>query len=464
MFSIFKNGIKKIYSEKQPIILSDLAKLIRNNPAAETINQIRQMRENGNQTYKDLKRDLAYITPNCVLKKRSLKDDSEFNTNFINFSGYIYFDFDVPNAIEFKRKFIQKYKHIVSLVCISSGGGGISVIVKVNMELTKENFNSAWEFIATETFKYEPVDTKTKDIGRAMFISSDPDVFINYENEFEINPVDLQKYKKIDTTKKGTQQCISPHEINYTPTCTFPYKLLPYDEIKMVNLSTHFYSKNMVIDYEPINFLELKFPKEISDGVKNKFYSLCIHRLVYLNPDLDPSYIYSFLFYTNKYKANPPMEPRSLKRLFEYIYIQTQQEGYVFNNGKIKNFHLNRNVFLSKEEKTTIINRCNGKVRRNKSITKILDAKEELKSRNEKITQNKIAEITGLGIQTVKKYYWVENVYDINSMIDEINNQYLDNSDSTFNYNAGFTSTSTDGLFNDYSIEFKNTNGNIDIN
>jgi len=149
MFSIFKNGITKIYPEKQPIILSELAKLIRNNPAAETINKIRQMRENGDQSYKKLKCTLAYITPNCVLKKRSLKDDSEFNMNFINFSGYIYFDFDVPNPIQFKQEFIQKYKHIVSLVCISSGGGGISVLIKVNMELTKEKFNSVWQFIAT---------------------------------------------------------------------------------------------------------------------------------------------------------------------------------------------------------------------------------------------------------------------------------------------------------------------------
>jgi hypothetical protein len=452
MFSIFKNGIKKIYPEKQPIVLSDLAKLIRNNPAALTIDQIRQMRLIGDQTYKELKRNLSYITPNCVVKKRSLKEDSEYSTNFINFSGYIYFDFDVPNAIEFKQKFIQKYEHIVSLVCISSGGGGISVLVKANIELNKENFNSVWEFIASEIFKNEPVDTKTKDIGRAMFISSDQDVLINHDNELAINTDDLKKYESINSIEKGTQQCISPRDSNYTLSCTFPFKLLPYDEIKMVNLSTPFYSKNMVIDYEPINFLELKFPKEISDGVKNKFYSLCIHRLVYLNPGIDPSYIYSFLFYTNKYKANPSMEPRSLKRLFEFVYIQTQQEGYVYNNVKIKNFHLNKGLFLPKEEKISIMNRCNGVVRRNKSITKILEAKAELKSLNQKITQNKIAEITELGIQTVKKYYWCEDVYDINLLIDDINNQYLNNLDSTINYNAGFISTSTDGLFYDYGI------------
>jgi len=37
-------------------------------------------------------------------------------------------------------------------------------------------------------------------------------------------------------------------------------------------------------------------------------------------------------------------------------------------------------------------------------------------------------------------------------MIDEMNNQYSNNSDITINYNEGFTSTSTDGLFYDYGI------------
>lgn len=258
MFSIFKNGINKIYAEKQPIILSDLAKLIRSNPAAPTINQIRQMRKNGDQTYKELKRDLAYITPNCVIKKRSLKDGSEYDTNFLNFSGYIYFDFDVTNAYEFKQQFIQKYKHIVSLVCISSGGGGISVLVKVNIDLTKENFLSVWEYITSEVFKDESsiVDPKTKDIGRAMFISSDPDVFVSHDNELLINPTDLLKYIKTETIKKGTQQGISMKIFNYTSSCTFSYQLLPYNEIKKVNLSTSINSNNPVVDYNPINFSE----------------------------------------------------------------------------------------------------------------------------------------------------------------------------------------------------------------
>jgi hypothetical protein len=457
MFSIFKNGITKIYPEKQPIVLSDLAKLIKNNPAAEIINQLRQMRLNGDQTYKELKRSLTYITPNCVVKKRSLKDGTEYDTNFINFSGYIYFDFDVPNPIQFQQEFIQKYKHIVSLVCISSGGGGISVLVKVNIDLTKENFQSVWEYIASEFFKDKSsiLDTKTKDIGRAMFLSSDPDVFINHDNELLINPTDLLKYGKTETIKKGTQQGISTKRYNYTSSCTFSYQLLPYDEIRKVNLSTPINSNNPVVDYNPISFSELKFPDEVSDGIKHKFYSSLIHVLVHLNPDLDPSYIYSFLFYNNKYKAVPPMESRSLKRLFEYVYHQTKEEGYVYNNDRIKNFHLNKDTFLSKEEKIKIMNKCNGMIRKNKSIDKILEAKAELKSRNEKITQYKVSEVSGLGIQTVKKYYRVENVYDINSLVDDINSQYLNNSNSTINYHKGFTSTITDELFDEYCIEVK---------
>jgi len=125
---------------------------------------------------------------------------------------------------------------------------------------------------------------------------------------------------------------------------------------------------------------------------------------------------------------------------------------------------LNKDIFLSKEEKTKIMNRCNGKIRSNRSILKILEAKSELKSRNEKITQSKIAEITGLGIQTVKKHYRVEEIFDINSLIDDINNQYSSNSGSTVNYHDGFTSTITDDLFDNYNFEVnsKDRNSNKD--
>lgn len=154
------------------------------------------------------------------------------------------------------------------------------------------------------------------------------------------------------------------------------------------------------------------------------------------------------------------MDLRSLKRLFEYVYSQTQQDGYEYFNDRIKNFHLNKDVFLSKEEKIRIMNKCNGMIRKNKSITKILEAKAELKSKNVKITQYKVAKITGLGIQTVKKYYRCDEVNDINSLIDKINNQYLNNSDSTINYQTGFTSTITDELFDGYNFEFKSEDGN----
>ena len=382
MFSIFKKGIKNVYPEKNPIVISDLAKLIRNNPAFEKINQIRQMRENGDQAYKEIKCTLEYITPNCVVKKRSLKDDSEYNTNLINFSGYIYFDFDIPDAVQFKQEFIQKYKQIVSLVCISSSGGGISVLVKVNIDLTKYNFNSVWDFIASEVFKGEPVDPKIKDIGRAMFISSDPNVYIDYENELVINPADLKEYEIKNSYKKGTNQCISSPTNYNTSTCTFPFQLLDYKEINKVIFTTPVESINPVVDFHPIDFKEIKCPKQIHDGAKHKFYSYWIHCLVYLNPNLDPSYLYTYIFYANKYRAEPPMDSRTLDRLFEYVYNQTQQEGYSFINHRIKNFHLNKSVSLSKEDKIAIMNKCNGKVRSNKSINKIQEAKAELRSHN----------------------------------------------------------------------------------
>ena len=101
MFSYFEKGITNLIPSKT-IDLSQLVKLIKNNPKKSLINEIRELRLKGDQTYKEKKIFLNYITPNCSVKKRSLKEEEDYTKNFIAPSSYIYFDFDdVVNAQEF---------------------------------------------------------------------------------------------------------------------------------------------------------------------------------------------------------------------------------------------------------------------------------------------------------------------------------------------------------------------------
>ena len=443
MYSIYRGGIKKIYPDKRPISISELIQRIINNPQADTINKIRQLRIEGDQSYKVLKKNLTYITPNCVLKKRDLKDKN----NFLYSSGYVFLDFDnMDDVPAFKNEFIKRYGHIVSMVCISSSAGGISVLIKVDLDLTPDNFTSVWKHLVNDVFTdvASYIDKGTKDMGRAMFVSYDPDVFSNFDNQISLEPSVLKNTETKSFNEKGASQCITLESDFNTLSCTYPYSLLEYTEVHgQIITQTPVDVSNPVIDYNPVDFTSVRFPNKIKDGTKHRVYTLLIHYLVHLNPQLKPDYIYSFIYYLNKSKAEPRMDKTELQNLFKLVYNKTQAVGYVFDGTKIKSFHINRDAGLDKTDKMILMNKCNGKNRSKKSIDKILNAKSKLMSLNEIITQKRVAEISGVSLRTVKKYYHVAEPIDIISLTSDINKQYKYVSTVTTTFNTEYTSTNT---------------------
>ena len=140
-YSYFENGIKDV-NPKKNIDFPQLIKLIRNNPKQSLIEQIRMLRLNGDDYYKTLKDTLPNITPNCIVSKRSLKGN-KIDINLKVFSQYIYFDIDEPR-VDYKNYIIEKYGHLISMVCTSSSAGGVSLLFKITNQITKDNFNSIW--------------------------------------------------------------------------------------------------------------------------------------------------------------------------------------------------------------------------------------------------------------------------------------------------------------------------------
>jgi hypothetical protein len=102
MFSYFNGGIKNIYP-KRHIDLPTLVRLIENNPEKLKIGKVRELRRTG-MDYSTPKSYLPYITPNCLVRIRNLK---ESDYNLIAPSSYIYFDIDdYPNSQKLKDRFI----------------------------------------------------------------------------------------------------------------------------------------------------------------------------------------------------------------------------------------------------------------------------------------------------------------------------------------------------------------------
>jgi len=446
MFSYFEKGIINLIPSKT-IDLGQLVKLIKTNPKQSLVNEIRELRLKGDQTYKKKKTFLNYITPNCSVKKRSLKEEEDYTKNFIAPSSYIYFDFDdVVNAQEYKHYFISKYGHLVSLVCLSSGAGGISVLFKITNIIDNNNFYDIWEIIKTTYLKEEEVDIKCKNIGRAMYLPYDTEPFVNYENEIT---VDIPLSKEKNTSKKQLNQSILNKK--YNNTLIEPLSNIDFEEfMDKIVTKTPVVVNNPIVELFASERMDVTFPREIRDTKKHSIYTIMIHKLIYLNPQLPSSYLFSYLNFINNYFGKPPMEFKKLIDLFTFVYSSIKNdENYEFKNKKYKYVHFNNNSKLSGEEKRNLACKINGKKRSNTSIEKIITAKEELKSQGLKITQKALAEKTGLSISTIKRHINSEPV-DLEKLVIDVNELYTDedpieDGDEVFPSNEH--NVSTDNIF-----------------
>jgi len=410
VFSYFKNGITDTNPQKI-IDLPALIKTIKNNPERALIEWIRVLRTNGNDEYKELKRGLPNITPNCMVRYRSLQDD-DFERNFQSFNQYIFFDIDTPGD-EYKQYFIKKYGHLVSMVSKSSSGGGLSILLKVSNTITKDNFESIWYNIRTTILKDETVDEKCKDIGRAMFISYDPEVYYNYDNEITVEISDTKDVVKEENhpISYGENNNRLVYSFSDKKKEEYSYSVLPIDIVlTKLDRRTKVSVDNPIIDFKPVEYAEVYIPKIIKDGTKHTIYTAMIHQLVYLNPSIEKEYIFSFLFYVNNNHAKPRMNMKELVRLFNFIYDTIKSTGITHHSTITKYVHFNPNYKLTGKEKSILSNTINGYFKRYTNINKIIAAKQELNSTGAKVTSKLVSKLTGLSIKTVQTHFKSEPI------------------------------------------------------
>jgi hypothetical protein len=409
MISYFQDGLKQSVPSKS-LSFDELVELIKFNLKKDIISEVRELKKNKDQTYRHLKSIMPIVTPNCTLLKRRLAG-KQFEKNFGDFSGYLYYDFDNTNE-GFKDYFINRYRDHVALVAKSIGGDGISVLVKVDEQLTKQNFKGVWSYIKNSVFKDEIIDSKCSDIGRSWFVTWDEDVFVNHSSQVTID---------LSGIKLETENAIQGKVLesgNYILNCTKTVN------INVVLNSLKFQSTipvdNNVLDFKPEEYCKVFVPKTIPDEKKRYTYRSIIHNLVYLNPDANPNYIFSFLTYVNRQNAKPSMNYKELKRYFTMIYIKIRETDDVQPITKIKKVHFNVNCGYTRLEKIRIANRINGLFRRKQKIELINNAIIEIQTENRKVTSKELAEITGIKLRTVQLLLKIEP-FDFEEELRKIN-------------------------------------------
>ena len=353
MFSYFKGGISNTRNFKN-ISIEKLIRLIKeHNPAIEQIRSL-DLNDPKYKSKKDnLKAKLSYITPNCTVTYR---DDA----NIDKFSGYTYFDIDNEkkifqnreDVVKYKNELIEKYNEVIKLICLSSSGYGLSILVKVENEITDDNFYSIREYICREVFTDVPLDSKTKDKTRAWFVPYDGDCYYNPYGIIEIPE------NKIENRKSANDNIINPsYELLPIALCEnkavvkkkHTYRLINIGEVlSKLKFKTHVDVENKVFDIKDVEFCEVYIhPKyRIPDGKKRPLFSLYTRNLFHLNPGIEPDYIFSYLNWVNENRTVPgtKMEFGQLIHLFGSIHKSILKTGITKHTTTVKHKHFKENT------------------------------------------------------------------------------------------------------------------------
>ncbi len=418
MFSYFNGGIKNIYP-KRHIDLPTLVRLIMNNPEKLKIEKVRELRRTG-MDYSNPKSYLPYITPNCLVKIRNIK---ESDYNLIAPSSYIYFDIDdYPNSQKLKDRFIEEYGNQASLICISCSGGGISIFFKVSNHLKNENdFLIARQYIIESILVNEKIDTNAGGIARAMFISSDPDLFYNYENELDI-PVELFKKgkNKVDNClMEDKKSKVFKVPIDCTPLGSFIPT--PIDEVlAQLVFETPVTVENPVVDFKEIDYVEVRFKYLIKDTKKHKTYTNMTHKLIFLNPTADKQLLLSYLYHVNEeHTGYKKMELRELINLFDTIYYGAKFLGNSKVKPVLKRIHYNKDCEVN-FNKRKVSGKIRGAIQKNHTKLKIKAVIEEMNEKGLTISKSSISRYSGIHRGTLGEHM-DSDLIDLDKLIREIN-------------------------------------------
>ena len=194
MISLYRGGIKQIVPSES-INSEKFVELIKSNTYREQIQKIQQAKNKDERN--KLKLKLDYVTPGGTFKTRS-------NDNLIEHSKFLHLDID--NIPESKIKTTKdsiissKYTHIAHL---SPSGNGFKVWVRIPQVKDDNAYKCFYEAVMKEYNLPKNIDSKTKDISRACFVSWDPNIYYNSSSaEFTKQiqqPIDTMNFINVES-------------------------------------------------------------------------------------------------------------------------------------------------------------------------------------------------------------------------------------------------------------------------
>ena len=358
------------------------------------------------ENYKNLKRMLRAIIWNVTYTKGRKDNDIKGTT------GYMYFDKDSLNEEEvkdYKDKLIAL--PYVKAVWCSVGGKGLGCILKVE-NVTKENYSDTWDKINKEIGI--GFDIGAKKIGQVNIISYDPDIRINNNVQsysyvanvsstanvgMTVCPTSISNWEKVHSGSNNNKtQYICTHNApnNTGINNTIVYSKI-FDDLNFDNNDYKVYPNG-------VDYLKVYIPEVIPTGYRFiKLTSIC-KRLLELNSDKSKEELFLLIYNINKRHCKPALEYYEVKKMFESWY-KIYMNGLLKNSYSKKVIVFNKNRNLTPKDKLSISGKEMGKIRRNRTLNKLIDTYVSLLCNEAKITQKQVAEKSNLSIRTIKKYW-----------------------------------------------------------
>ena len=411
MFSLYEGKINNKIPSKT-IDFNTLINIIKTNPYNRDYNIIR-IHKKGEVEYNQGKKELVRCHPNCVLRFNSISGPN-FEKNYEIGSGYIYLDIDnLNNPIELKKEFISKYKDVVSMVCLSSGGSGLSVLVKINHLITsKYEYKCIIDFLKSQYFGDVEFDSGSDKLSQMWFISYDPNVFVNTEVCIDVT----EGLKCVD--QGIIQRVVSNNTLFYALEKEIMY--LSIADINSNLITRTKYNNKKDIDIETIPWTDIKIPRVIRDGSKRRIYTRLIHSLFHLNPEVEPKYVLGYIYNVNRNCADPKMSYRDLLSLFNMQYGYIKSDHYKYQNFRYKTIHISPDAKLTSSQKSIIANKINGCIRQNKTKSVIAAAINQLINDEKDYSVSSISKMTGVSRKTVGLYINNLDPIDIDALINQL--------------------------------------------
>lgn len=333
-------------------------------------------------------------------------------------------------ALAYKEKITRKYDWIISCN-LSLSKLGLHIIILVDKISDNEDYNRKYDCISAMYFDNR-LDSNAKSLTRHAVIPIDSSIYINYYPKvLNINEI-LIAINAFSDDKKSTRSAYKEEKIIYTPYTFSPVKELKettdiaarvdgllfeevFDESEFPDPNIPLYFAEG-IDVIEINLHPYKHQK-VCEGNRNTTIGGISMRLIYLNtnhlkdkPDNKlKSNILRYMLHLNKMICSPPLQDKEVVNSVNSNWKKYEESSLDVSRLFVKKyFFWSKRCSLKPNEKRSYSGKKKSELTTNSTKEKIADAIEEVHSCGEKVTQTKVAVLSGLNVQTVKKYWGSE--------------------------------------------------------